>query len=81
MMEKALGIVFFGMILAVVCPIIGCLLGALAGWSVSLLWNDEILDFMRRVGVDTNGLSLWQVGASMGFLGGFLKTSVFTKEK
>ena len=80
MMEKILGFFVFGMILMLVSPTLGCFLGALSGWAVSLVWNNEILDFMRRVGIDTNGLTLWQVGAAMGFLGGFLKTSVHHKD-
>jgi hypothetical protein len=81
MMEKIFGIFVFGLILMVISPILGAFFGALAGWCVSLVWEVEILDFMRRVGVDTDGLTLWQTGAAMGFLGGFLKTSVYQKEK
>lgn len=75
-MEKALAAIGLSLIMILAIPILGSFFGALSGWAVSLVWNDAILGFLSRIGVDTNGLTLWQVGASMGFLGGFLKTSV-----
>jgi len=78
-MEKALAAIVLSLVMILVIPILGSFFGALSGWAVSLVWNDEILGFLGRIGVDTNGLTLWQVGAAMGFLGGFLKTSVHKK--
>lgn len=59
-----------------VAPLLGCLFGAFSGWVVSLFWDYEVLNFMARIGIDTQGLTLWQTGAALGFLGGFLKTNV-----
>lgn len=75
-MEKALAAVGLTLVMILVIPILGSFFGALSGWAVSLVWNDAIIGFLSRIGVDTNGLTLWQVGAAMGFLGGFLKTTV-----
>jgi presenilin-like A22 family membrane protease len=61
---------------AILLPLLGTLLGAFTGFVVGLFFEESILDFLHRAGVNTIGLPLWQVGASMGFLGGFLKTSV-----
>lgn len=68
---------FAGLVFLV--PILGVLFGAFSGWVVGLFFTDTILGFLARLGVDTDGLAVWQVGAAMGFLGGFLKTSVSTK--
>lgn len=57
-------------------PVIGVLFGAFAGWVVGLFFGDTILSFLTRVGVDTAGLAVWQVGAAMGFLGSFLRTNI-----
>jgi hypothetical protein len=79
-LEKiAVGILFFAGLI-VVAPLIGVLGGAFSGWIVGFFWTDPILDFMRRIGVETEGLTVWQIGAAMGFLGGFLKTSTTTRE-
>lgn len=67
--------------LMVLMPVLGVLFGAFSGWAVSLFFNDTVLGFLARIGVDTNGLALWQVGAAMGFLGGFLKTSFHQSKK
>lgn len=68
---------FAGLVFLV--PILGVLFGAFSGWVVGLFFTDTILGFLARLGADTDGLAVWQVGAAMGFLGGFLKTSVSTK--
>lgn len=66
--------------LIVVMPVMGVLFGAFAGWIVGLFFTPTILDFLRRLGVDTAGLQVWQIGAAMGFFGGFLKTSVTKRD-
>jgi hypothetical protein len=66
--------------LVLVMPMLGVLFGAFSGWVVGLFFSETILGFLARVGVDVDGLALWQVGAAMGFLGGFLKTSI-TRQK
>lgn len=60
-------------------PVLGTLFGAFSGWVVGLFFEATILDFLARIGVAVAGLALWKVGAAMGFLGGFLKTSVTTR--
>ncbi len=57
-------------------PLSGALFGGFAGWVVGLFWTDPIVDFLHRLGVDVAGLTVWQIGVAMGFLGGFLKTTV-----
>lgn len=78
-MEKFIGIVSFGLIIAFVAPIISCFLGAFAGWTVGLVFEQEIIGFLTRCGVQTEGLKMWQLGAALGFIGGYLKTTVHQK--
>lgn len=80
-MEKLLGKTAFVLVLMFIAPTLGSLFGAFSGWTVSLFFNEPIMAFFRSIGVTTTGLSLWQVGAAMGFLGGFLKTSVHQPSK
>lgn len=74
-MEKlALGLVDIATFLFV-ATILGPLLGGLAGWVVGFFWTHPILDFLDRFGVNTTGLSVWQIGVALGFMGGFFKAS------
>lgn len=75
-MEKILATFFAAIVIAFIAPLFGVLIGAFMGWVVGLFFSATILDFLSRVGVETAGLALWQVGAAMGFLGSFLRTSV-----
>jgi hypothetical protein len=75
-MEKLVYGFCVGIVIAFVAPLCGVLIGAFMGWVVGLFFGDTILSFLARVGVDTAGLAVWQVGAAMGFLGSFLRTSV-----
>jgi predicted PurR-regulated permease PerM len=61
--------------------IMGPLFGGLAGWIVGFFFTDPILDFLRRFGVNTAGLTVWQIGAALGFIGGFFKATLSTSSK
>jgi hypothetical protein len=67
--------------LVFIMPLLGVLFGAFSGWVVGLFFADTILGFLARLGAHTDGLAVWQVGAAMGFFGGFLKTSVSQSKK
>lgn len=58
----AIGIILFAVIA-------GTLFGALAGWIVSLFFNETILTVLMALGI--KGISLWQLGAFLGFVSGF----------
>lgn len=51
--------------------------GALSGWTVSLIFNQTILEVLAKFGL--HGVELWQIGATMGFLGAFLRTNTTVK--
>lgn len=57
-------------------PLIGVLGGAFAGWVVGLFFSDTILSALASFGVKTEALSMWQLGAMLGFVGSFFRSSV-----
>lgn len=75
---------FFGVLaigaIGIFCfVILGTLLGAVAGWAVGLFFGGTILGILSQLGI--TGISMWQFGAFMGFVGGFLKTKVSAEVK
>lgn len=59
--------------------IFGTFLGALSGWIVGLVFGDTILGILGQIGI--KGVTMFQFGAFMGFVGGFLKTKVTAEVK
>ena len=53
--------------------ILGTLFGAFAGWVVGIFFGETILSFFAAIGI--TGFKMWQIGASLGFIGGFFKSS------
>lgn len=80
-MEKIVTAVFIAAALMMIGGILGTLLGGFSGWLVGFFWEAPIMDFLRRFGVNTSGLSCWQIGVALGFMGGFFKTSVPSSSK
>lgn len=69
-----------GLVLLVfVLVILGTFFGGVAGWIVGLFFTDIIMDTLNRIGVDTMGMSMWQLGATLGFVSGFFKTTKVQK--
>lgn len=54
--------------------ILGTLLGALGGWIVGWFFEETILGFLAALGV--TGFKMWQIGAFLGFVGGFFRVGV-----
>ena len=67
----AIGFVVFIILLV----ILGTLLGGIAGWIVGFFFADIIMDTLNRFGVDTMSMTMWQLGATLGFISGFFKAS------
>lgn len=65
------GIMFF--------VVLGTLMGTVSGWIVGLLFGDTILGIASQLGI--RNVSMWQLGAFLGFVGGFLKTKVTAEVK
>ena len=71
----ALGLVM----LIILMVILSTFFGGVAGWIVGLFFTDIIMDTLNRIGVDTMGMSMWQLGATLGFVSGFFKTTKVQK--
>jgi hypothetical protein len=76
MMEKLLAAIGIGVALALIVPIVFVFCGALSGWVAGLVFETEIMGFLSRVGVNTEGLTMWQLGAGLGFVGSFFKPNL-----
>lgn len=48
-------------------------MGAVASWIVGLVFEQTILDTLARFGVNVAGLSMWNLGATLAFIGSFFK--------
>ncbi len=56
--------------------LVSTIFGAGIGWVVGLFFSEPILGFLNRASVDVNGLHMWQVGAALGFIGSFFKSTL-----
>lgn len=68
---------FVGLIILFVvflATLLGTLMGALSGWIVGLFFDDVILTTLMRFGVDVANLSMWKLGALLGFVSGFFRS-------
>ena len=71
---KAVGAILGLAALIFLMPLIGVLVGAFAGWVVSLFFDATMRAFFGPLGL--GHLEVWQIGAALGFIGGFFKTTV-----
>lgn len=55
-------------------PLIGVLFGAFSGWIVGLFFGPTILEFVQAFFPSAATLEPWQVGAGLGFIGGFFRS-------
>jgi hypothetical protein len=65
-----------GVALVFFAIILGTLMGTLGGLVVGLFFSDTILSTLQRFGVNTAGLAMWQLGATLAFSGGFFRAVV-----
>ena len=54
-------------------PVIGTLIGGFTGWVVGWFFDDTMLGILSQMGIQ--GFAMWQVGAFLGFVGGFFRSS------
>lgn len=83
-MDKVLtgALMAFGVVaLVFFMVILTTLMGALAGWVVGIFFSDTILGTLQRFGVDVVGLQMWQLGATLAFVGAFFKAHQHNKAK
>jgi len=63
----------------ILLTILGPLVGALSGLIVGVFFSTPILHTLSAFGVD--GVTMWQLGATLGFVGGFFKAVVAKGDK
>lgn len=63
----------------VIALIISPLFGAIAGWVVGWFFGDTILGIFAQLGI--HNVTMWQMGAFLGFVGMFFKPSCPQKKK
>lgn len=73
-----LGGVVVGISLFFFLPLLGALIGAFSGWVVGWFFSETILGFLAAFGI--KGLAMWQVGVSLGFIGGFFRATMINKK-
>lgn len=73
-LAKGFGVVMFAMMGIFFFVILGTLLGGVAGWVVGLFFSETILGIASQLGI--KNVTMFQLGAFLGFTGGFLKTKV-----
>ena len=81
-MEKfvaAIGTIFLGLVATLAFTIVATFFGAVSGWIVGLFFEEMILGFFTQLGI--TDMSMWQLGAVFGWMGGFLKTKVTVTDK
>ena len=66
-------------IIPLLLMVLQTLLGALFGWGVGLIFGKTILNILEQIGI--YGVSMWQVGAFLGFVSAYFKTLITFNDK
>lgn len=71
---------FFVVLALFIVIILGTLMGGVAGWVVGLLFTDAIMGTLDAFGVETFEMTMWEFGATLGFISGFFKVHHVRKD-
>lgn len=74
-MPVVAALVLAGLII-LVAPLLGALLGALCGWVVGLVFDESMMHLQKLLGT---AAAPYQIGAMLGFVGGFFRSSSSSK--
>lgn len=80
LIETVGAVILTALLMLFVLPIVNTLVGAFIGLVVGLFFENAIFSFLSALGVSTMSLSMWQVGAALGFIGSFFRAIVSTKK-
>ena len=61
-----------------ILPIARAFFGGVGGWLVGIVFGDMILCTLTAFGI--KGLTMWQLGVTLGFLSGYFKSSCSCKK-
>ena len=68
------------MALSLLCTMFAStIVGAIIGWTVGLLLDGTILGIFAALGI--SGFKMWQIGAFLGFVGGFFRSPANINKK
>lgn len=78
-MLKAKVLIILGAVIGIIAlpfalPLISALVGAFSGWVVGWFFSQTVLTFFAGLGI--TGLETWQLGLTLGFIGGFFKSTL-----
>lgn len=57
----------------IVFPLVGVLFGAFSGWIVGLFFEHTIRATMTALKLPIPNIEIWQLGATLGFVGAFFR--------
>ncbi len=63
--------------LLMLLPLLGTLAGLITGWIVGWFFPQTMLGIFAALGI--TGFKMWQIGAFMGFFGGFFRSTSMNK--
>lgn len=75
MIGKLITAVMAGAVLAFF-TVFATLMGAFSGWVVGWFFADTILPFFSYIFGAAHGFQMWEIGASLGFIGSFFRVRV-----
>lgn len=58
-------------------PLLGTLAGLIVGWIVGWFFSQTMLGIFAALGI--TGFKMWQIGAFLGFVGGFFRATSTNK--
>lgn len=70
-----ISVIILAAIVLVFGVILTTLMGGIVGWIVGWFFSETILITLNRFGVNTFDMTMWQLGATIGFIAGFFRTS------
>jgi hypothetical protein len=77
---ELLGLLFLTLLILFAVPVLAAVVGAFSGWVVGLFFSAAILHTLNTLGLGTQGIEMWELGATLGFIGGFFKPAVPPKK-
>lgn len=66
-------LIIIGLLAVGIC--LGTVCGAGAGWLIGQIFSATILKVLAKFHIDISNLEMWELGAMLGFIGGFFRTS------
>ncbi len=75
---EAVIVIAFGLAAVLIMPMLGALIGGVCGLIVSVFFGNAILAVAHHF---APGVTMWQLGAFLGFVSAFFRTNISTKGK